>query len=64
MNFYLESLDRDHKKPNENPSVGIILCANKDDELVEYALQRSLSPVLVAEYTAQLPDKSFYRIIS
>jgi predicted nuclease of restriction endonuclease-like (RecB) superfamily len=57
MNFYLEALDRDHKKPSENPSVGIILCADKDDEVVEYALQRNLSPVLVAEYTAKLPDK-------
>jgi len=57
MNFYLEALDRDHKKINENPSVGIILCADKDDEVVEYALQRNLSPVLVAEYTAKLPDK-------
>ena len=58
MNFYLEALDRDHKKDNENPSVGIILCADKDDEVVEYALQRNLSPVLVAEYTAKLPDKN------
>jgi predicted nuclease of restriction endonuclease-like (RecB) superfamily len=57
MNFYLEALDRDHKKANENPSVGIILCADKDDDVVEYALQRNLSPVLVAEYTAKLPDK-------
>jgi predicted nuclease of restriction endonuclease-like (RecB) superfamily len=57
MNFYLEALDRDHKKNNENPSVGIILCADKDDQVVEYALQRNLSPVLIAEYTAKLPDK-------
>jgi hypothetical protein len=57
MNFYLEALDRDHKKDSENPSVGIILCADKDDEVVEYALQRNLSPVLVAEYTAKLPNK-------
>jgi predicted nuclease of restriction endonuclease-like (RecB) superfamily len=57
MNFYLEALDRDCKKPNENPSVGIILCAGKDDEVVEYALQRNLSPILIAEYTAQLPSK-------
>ncbi|MDR0732009.1 MAG: PDDEXK nuclease domain-containing protein, partial [Treponema sp.] len=57
MNFYLEALDRNHKKENENPSVGVILCADKDDEVVEYALQRNLSPVLVAEYTAKLPDK-------
>jgi len=57
MNFYLEALDRNYKKTNENPSVGIILCADKDDQVVEYALQRNLSPVLVAEYTAKLPDK-------
>jgi RecB family endonuclease NucS len=41
MNFYLEALDRNHKKENENPSVGIILCADKDDEVVEYTLQRN-----------------------
>jgi hypothetical protein len=57
MNFYLEALDRNHKKQNENPSVGVILCADKDDEVVEYALQRNLSPVLVTEYMAKLPDK-------
>ena len=57
MNFYLEALDRNHKKQNENPSVGVILCADKDDEVVEYALQRNLSPVLVAKYTAKLSDK-------
>ena len=38
MNFYLEALDREHKKNNENPSVGVILCARKDDEVVEFAL--------------------------
>ena len=57
INFYLEALDRDVKKPNENPSVGIILCASKDDAVVEYALSRSLSPTMVADYTLQLPDK-------
>jgi RecB family endonuclease NucS len=57
MNFYLEALDREYKKEHENPSVGIILCADKDDEIVEFAMSRNLSPVLVAEYTAKLPDK-------
>ena len=55
--FYLEALDRDVKKPNENPSVGVILCATKDDAVVEYALSRSMSQTMVAEYTLQLPDK-------
>ena len=57
INFYLEALDRDVKKPNENPSVGVILCAAKDDAVVEYALSRSTSPTLVSSYTEHLPDK-------
>ena len=58
MDFYLEALDRQKKKKNENPSVGMILCASKDDEVVEYAMSRTLSPMMVAEYQLQLPDKS------
>ena len=57
INFYLEALDRDVKKANENPSVGVILCASKDDAVVEYALSRSLSPTLVSDYRLCLPDK-------
>ena len=57
INFYLEALDRDVRKPNENPSVGVILCAGKDDAVVEYALSRSMSPTLVSDYTLCLPDK-------
>ena len=57
LNFYLESLDKDVKKPNENPSIGVLLCKDKDSEVVEYALSRSLSPTLVSEYKTQLPDK-------
>ena len=58
LNFYLEALDRDVKKPNENPSVGLILCTGKDDTVVEYALSRTMSPTMVADYTLHLPDKS------
>jgi predicted nuclease of restriction endonuclease-like (RecB) superfamily len=57
LNFYLEALDRDVRKENENPSVGLILCASKDDAVVEYALSRSLSPTMIADYTLKLPDK-------
>jgi hypothetical protein len=56
MDFYLEALDRQKKKENENPSVGMILCASK--EVVEYAMSRTLSPMMVAEYQLQLPDKN------
>ncbi len=57
VNFYLEALDRDVKKPHENPSIGVLLCKGKDDEVVEYALSRSLSPAKIADYTLKLPDK-------
>ncbi|EPE2354100.1 PDDEXK nuclease domain-containing protein, partial [Enterococcus faecalis] len=58
MNLYLEALDREVKKQTENPSVGVILCASKDDEVVEFALSRSLSPTMVSEYTLKLIDKN------
>ena len=57
LNFYLEALDRDVRKPNENPSIGILLCKDKDNETVEYALSRSMSPTMISEYKTQLPDK-------
>jgi predicted nuclease of restriction endonuclease-like (RecB) superfamily len=57
MQFYLEALDRDVKKPHEQPSIGVLLCATKNSEVVEYALSRSMSPALVAEYQTRLPDR-------
>ena len=57
LDFYLKALDRDVKKSHENPSIGVLLCRDKDDEVVEYALSRNLSPTLVAQYQCQLPDK-------
>jgi predicted nuclease of restriction endonuclease-like (RecB) superfamily len=57
VNFYLEALDRDVRKTHENPSIGILLCKGKDDEVVEYALSRSLGPAKIADYTLKLPDK-------
>ncbi|ENA29169.1 MULTISPECIES: PDDEXK nuclease domain-containing protein [Pseudomonas] len=70
LEFYLEALDRTVRKAHENPAIGVLLCASKDDEVVEYALNRSLSPALVAEYQTHLPDKKllqeklheFYRL--
>lgn len=57
LNFYLEALDQDIKKENENPSVGLILCTDKDDTVVKYALNRNLSPALIADYQLYLPNK-------
>lgn len=61
MDFYLEGLDRQFRKPDENPSVGLILCSSKNDEVVEYALSRTLSPMMVSQYKLQLPDKEILR---
>ena len=57
LNFYLEALDRDVKKTHENPSIGILLCKGKDEEVVEYALSRNISPTLISQYTLALPNK-------
>jgi hypothetical protein len=58
LEFYLEALDRNVRKPHERPSIGVLLCATRDHEVVEYALSRAMSPALVAEYQTHLPDKS------
>lgn len=58
LDFYLEALDRNERKAHENPAIGVLLCASKEDEVVEYALNRSLSPALIAEYQTRLPDKA------
>ncbi|WP_198175422.1 PDDEXK nuclease domain-containing protein [Spirosoma telluris] len=57
LNFYLEALDRDYRLAHENPSIGLLLCASKESQVVEYALSRSLSPTLVADYSRELIDK-------
>ena len=50
LEFYLEALDRDVKRSNENPSIGILLCPDADKMVVEYAMSRSMSPTLITEY--------------
>ena len=57
LSFYLEALDRDRKRPHENPSIGVLLCRTKDDEVVEYAMSRHISPALVAQYETRLIPK-------
>ncbi|WP_330617586.1 PDDEXK nuclease domain-containing protein [Pseudobutyrivibrio sp.] len=61
MDFYLEALDRDVKKPHENPSVGMILCKNADTDVVEYSLSRSLSQTMISEYKTKLISKDVLR---
>ncbi len=61
MDMYLEALDRDVKRDNENPSIGIILCPSADRSMVEYTLSRSLSPTMVAEYQRKLIPQEVMR---
>ncbi len=61
LSFYVEALDRDVRKSHERPSIGVLLCATKDDEVVEYALARTTSPTLVAEYQTLLPPKALLK---
>lgn len=61
LSFYLEALDRDRKRPHENPSIGVLLCRSKDDEVVEYAMNRHLSPALVAQYETRMVPKDVLR---
>ena len=57
MNLYIEALDRDVKKEQENPSVGIILCSSKDEDVVEYSISKNMSQTMIFEYKLKLIDK-------
>ena len=57
LNFYLEALDRDVKKSHEKPSIGILLCNEKNNEVVKYAMSRSLSQAMIADYKTKLIPK-------
>ena len=54
MNLYLEALDRDVKKEQENPSVGVILCSSKDEDVVEYSISKNISQTMISEYKLKL----------
>ena len=61
LEFYLEALDRDVKQPQENPSIGVLLCREKNDEVVEYALSRTLSPTVISQYKTKLIPKEILK---
>ena len=54
LEFYLEALDQTEKRSNENPSIGILMCKDANPEVVRYALNRSMSPTMIAKYEEQL----------
>jgi hypothetical protein len=63
MNLYLSLLDRIEKGKNENPSIGIILCADEDHLDVEIALQDVNKPIGVAEYQLLLPKEELQTLL-
>ncbi len=54
LEFYLETLDQEERRSNENPSIGILLCKEANMDVVRVALNRSMSPTMVAQYKEQL----------
>lgn len=58
LNFYLEALDRDVKRPHENSSIGVLLCKGKDTEVIEYSMARNTSPAIIADYETKLIPKN------
>jgi len=61
MDFYLGALDNNVKKPHENPSIGIIMCRTKDENIVEISLNRSTSTTIISQYETKLIDKELLR---
>jgi len=61
MDFYLGALDSNVKKPHENPSIGIIMCKTKDENIVEISLNRSTSPTIISQYETKLINKELLR---
>ncbi len=57
MNLYLEALDREVEKEQENPSVEVILCSSKDEDVVEYSISKNMSQTMISEYKLKLIDK-------
>ncbi len=64
MNVYLSLLDRLERGKDENPSIGIILCAEKDNVDVELALDGYTKPIGVADYQLIIPQKELKQLIS
>lgn len=54
LEFYLEALDQEEKRSNENPTIGILFCKESDKEVVRFALNRSMSPLMIMQYKEQL----------
>ena len=56
MDFYLAALDDLEREPGDNPSIGLILCRDRNRVVVEYALRAMQAPIGVAGYTVTVTD--------
>lgn len=54
LEFYLEALDQEERRSKENPTIGILFCKESDQEVVRFALNRSMSPLMIMQYKEQL----------
>ena len=54
LEFYLEALDQEERRSNENPTIGILFCKESDQDVVRFALNRSMSPLMIMQYKEQL----------
>jgi hypothetical protein len=57
MHLYLNYAKENWMKDGENPPVGLILCASKDEDVVRYSLDNLPNKILAAEYKTVLPDE-------
>ena len=57
LQMYVNYYDRNEKAPDENPTIGILLCADKNDTLVKYTLPENNNTILASKYQLYLPSE-------
>jgi hypothetical protein len=57
LQMYVNYYDRVEKLPEENPTIGILLCANKNDAVVKFSLPENNSTILARQYQLYLPSE-------
>ena len=63
MQMYVNYYDRMVKLPEENPTIGILLCADKNDAIVEMTLPQGSKRIFASKYMTVLPDKETLRLL-
>ena len=63
LQMYVNYYDRKVKLPEENPTIGILLCADKNDAIVEMTLPQGYKRIFASKYMTVLPDKETLRLL-